>query len=332
MNHHILGVELEPWQAEIMTSSIPNLDHTPKLLSETLNLAEIEVLTTFIYSKVTGDMLMKMPKLKFIATRSTGFDHIDVQACKQHGILVSNVPSYGENTVAEQAFALLLALTRKIVPSVEQTRRNDFSVDALQGVDLAKKTIGVVGTGRIGQHAIRMAKGFNMTVVAYDPFPKPELASELGFQYSELDNLLALSDVVTLHAPATKETFHLLDERRLRLMKPGAFLINTARGSLVDTQALARVLDQGHLAGVGLDVVEEENAMRDSGDILSPEFHSSVDLKTLLAGHILADHPRVLMTPHNAFNTREALARIITTSAENINAFLRGSPQNVVNQ
>ncbi|MBI5404868.1 MAG: hydroxyacid dehydrogenase, partial [Candidatus Kerfeldbacteria bacterium] len=242
MEKNIVGVELEPWQTESMRAKLPGMACLAGGLESITSPAEVEVLTTFIYTKITAAALERMPKLKFIATRSTGFDHIDLEACRQRGIKVANVPSYGENTVAEQAFALLLALTRKIVPSVEQTRRNDFSVDELQGVDLAKKTIGVIGTGRIGQHAIRMAKGFGMDVLAYDPFPKPELATEIGFTYADLDELLAKSDMVTLHAPATKETFHLLDERRLRLMKPTAFLINTARGSLIDTQALARVL------------------------------------------------------------------------------------------
>lgn len=331
MEKNIVGVELEPWQTESILTKLPGMTCLAGGLESIPSPADVEVLTTFIYTKITAATLATMPKLKFIATRSTGFDHIDLEACRQRGIQVANVPSYGENTVAEQAFALLLALTRKIVPSVEQTRRNDFSVTELQGVDLAKKTIGVVGTGRIGQHAIRMAKGFGMTVIGYDPFPKPELAAELGFTYADLDALLVQSDVVTLHAPATKETFHLLNEARLRSMKPTSYLINTARGSLIDTQALARVLDDGHLAGVGLDVVEEENAMRDGREVLSPEFHAPVDLKTLLAGHILADHPRVLMTPHNAFNTREALERILATTADNITSWAAGTPKNIVN-
>ncbi len=326
----LAGVELEPWEQEYIRRQLGPGAYVATHLAESKDLGDPEALLVFIYSKITSDVLAQFPSLRLISTLSTGYDHIDLAACAARGVTVCNVPSYGENTVAEQAFALLLALTRKIIPSVNRTRVGDFRLDDLRGMDLAGKTIGVIGTGRIGQHMIRMAKGFGMTVIAYDPFPKPELVTELGFTYGELATVLRDSDVVSLHCPATAETRHLLNEERLLTMKPDAILINTARGSLIDTQALVRVLDHGHLGAVGLDVLEEEYAVIDERQLLSPSFHASVDMKTVLADHVLLSHPRVIVTPHNAFNTREGLQRILDTTIENIRAFTDGHPMNVV--
>ncbi len=326
----LAGVELEPWEQQYLTAKLGPGAYVSHRLADAPDLGDPEALLVFIYSPVTAEALKQFPSLKLICTLSTGYDHIDLTACKARGVTVCNVPSYGENTVAEQAFALLLALTRKIVPSVNRTRVGDFRLDDLRGVDLAGKTIGVIGTGRIGQHAIRMAKGFGMNIVGYDPFPKPALAAELGFTYAALDEVLRQSDVVTLHCPATAETRHLLNEERLMMMPPGAILINTARGSLIDTQALVRVLDRGHLGGVGLDVLEEEYAVIDERQLLSPTFKKSVDLTTVLADHVLLAHPRVIVTPHNAFNTTEALQRILDTTIINVESFINHQPQNVV--
>ncbi len=328
---NIAAIEIEPWEADLLKEKFPTIITSSKHLAEAGDLDDPEALIIFIYSPITADVLKKFPHLKYIATMSTGFDHVDLKACRQHGVVVSNVPSYGENTVAEQAFALLLALTRKIIPSVNRTRHGDFRLEDLRGVDLAGKTFGVIGTGRIGQHAMRIARGFGMNVVGYDPHPRPELVQQFGFTYQSLEELLAISDVVSLHAPATPETQHLLNEARLKMMKPSAYLINTARGSLIDTQALVRVLDSGHLAGVGLDVLEEECAIQEERELLSGVFQSKCDLQTVLADHILLNHPKVIITPHNAFNTREALERIVRTTIGNVEAFVAGHPVNVVN-
>ena len=326
----IAGVELEPWESDYLVNSLGAGTFSQQHLDAAGDLGDPEVLAVFIYSKVTKQVLVKYPNLKLVTTLSTGFDHIDLPACRHHGVTVCNVPSYGENTVAEQALALLLALTRKIVPAVNQTRQGNFSLDGLRGVDLNGKTAGVIGTGRIGKHMIRMLKGLNMNIVAYDPRPQPEVATELGFTYVDIDALIKQSDVVTIHCPATPETLHLMNESRLRLMKPTAYLINTARGTIVDTQALAKVLQDNHLAGVGLDVLEEERAIIDERQLLSPQWHQQYDLRTVLADHILLNHPRVIITPHNAFNTREALERILDTTVKNIRAFETGRPINVV--
>lgn len=326
----LAGVELEPWESDYLVKALGAGRFSPQHLDQAGDLGDPEVLLVFIYSQITKEALDKLPSVKLISTLSTGFDHIDLNACRDRGVTVCNVPSYGENTVAEQALALLLALTRKIIPAVNRTRAGDFRLDELRGVDLSGKTAGVIGTGRIGRHMIGMLKGLNMNVLGYDARPQPELASQLGFTYVELDQLLRQSDVVTIHCPAIPETHHLLNESRLRLMKPTAYLINTARGSIVDTQALLRVLDAGHLAGVGLDVLEEECFIIDERQLISQRFKQECDLQTVLADHVLLSYPRVIITPHNAFNTTEALTRILDTTIKNVRAFESGQPINVV--
>ncbi|MEK7538181.1 MAG: NAD(P)-dependent oxidoreductase [Patescibacteria group bacterium] len=326
----LAGVELEPWESEYLVSALGAGTFSEKHLDVAGNLGDPEVLAVFIYSPITKNVLDRCPHLQLITTLSTGFDHIDLAACRDRGVTVCNVPSYGENTVAEHALALLLALTRKIIPAVNHTRHGDFRLDGLRGTDLSGKTAGVIGTGRIGRHMIAMLKGLNMRVLGYDPHPQPELAAALGFTHVALDQLLKQSDVVTIHCPAIPETHHLLNEARLRLMKSDAYLINTARGSIVDTQALAKVLQEDRLAGVGLDVLEEECIIIEERQLLSAEFHKQCDLRTVLADHILLNHPRVIVTPHNAFNTREALVRILDTTIKNIRAFEASQPINVV--
>lgn len=329
-NFKLAAVELEPWEIDLFRRRWPDAKLSTQHLDAIDDLGQPEMLVVFIYSPINRAVLDRYPSIKMVTTMSTGYDHIDLAACRSRGITVCNVPSYGENTVAEQAMALLLALTRKIVPSVNRTRLGDFRLDDLRGVDLAGKTFGVIGTGRIGQRAIRMAAGFGLNVIAYDPRPRPELAAELHFTYADLDDLLASSDIVSLHAPATPDTFHLLNEARLMRMKPDAFLINTARGSLIDTAALVKTLDAGRLAGVGLDVLEEEGAILEERQLLSAIYKEKRDLKTEMANHLLLNHPRVIITPHNAFNTHEALLRIVETTFKNIEAFERGQPINTV--
>jgi D-lactate dehydrogenase len=292
---------------------------------------EIEILSNFIGYPVTEETLKRFPNLKYITTRSTGYDHIDVKACQKRGILVSNVPTYGENTVAEFAFALILALSRKIFPAVKRVREQGlFATDGLQGFDLLDKTIGIVGAGHIGLHAITMARGFGMKVIAYDPFPKPELAAQLGFEYLPLDDLLGRSDIVSLHVPYLPATHHLINSANIGHCKKGMVIINTARGGLIETSALVSALKSGQIAGAGLDVLEEEGFIKDELELLSKGHPNEDQLKIALADHELMYMDNVLITPHNAFNTREALQRILDTTAANISAFAKGQPINLV--
>ena len=307
--------------------------YVPEILSEeTLSVAlDAPVISVFTASPVTDVELEKLPNLKYVATRSTGYDHIDIAVATKRGVVVSNVPSYGENTVAEHAFGLLLGLSKKIYEGYDQIReKGDFNFDALQGFDLKGKTLGVVGAGRIGCHSIAIAKGFGMNVLAYDLFPKPELATQLGFSYVSLDELLAQSDVVTLHVAHTPETHHLINTESIAKMKRGVVLINTSRGAVVETEALIKALLSGQIGAAGLDVLEEEGVIRDEMQFVLSDKSTDHDLRTVLANHVLIDMPNVIVTPHIAFNTKEAVERILETTIDNIDLFMKGTPQNIV--
>jgi len=326
--------EVEPWEERYLKKEFPKAKfYSSKLTSRKLkDCQNAEVISTFIYSKINAQKLEKLPKLKLIATRSTGFDHIDIEACQKKGVKVSNVPTYGENTVAEHAFALILALSRKIVPSVERTRMGDFNLSGLRGFDLKGKTIGVLGTGNIGAHIVRIAYGFEMKILAYDLQPKSELVKKYGISYtSSLKELFRRSDIITLHLPLNKHTYHLVNKEILAETKKGAYLINTARGGLIDSEALVWALEENILAGAGLDVLEEEPLIREERELLHKNIELSA-MRDVLADQILLRHPKVIVTPHNAFNSREALERILKTTIKNIRAFLKGRAINVVSK
>lgn len=293
--------------------------------------AGIDVLSVFVNSRVGASVLEKFPNLKLIVTRSTGYDHIDLAACKEKNIIVCNVPTYGERTVAEYAFALLLAVSRKVYASVKRVHEEGrFHTEGLKGFDLAEKTLGVIGTGRIGCHVIKIANGFDMNVIAYDPFPKSDLEKTCAMKYVSLEELLQRSDVITMHAPYMPATHHLLNRQNMKLVKPGAVLINTARGALVETAGLIEALQDGRLSGAGLDVLEEEGYVGEEWKLLSTETPAAGKMETVLADHQLMSFPNVLITPHNAFNTQEALERILEITLENIGAFAQGAPTNGV--
>lgn len=245
-----------------------------------------EIISIFVDFPADKLAIGGLPNLKFIATRSTGFDHIDLKYCEEKSILVSNVPTYGENTVAEFTFALLLSLSRKLYPAIKRVREEAlFSVEGLQGFDLKGKIMGVVGTGHIGAYVVKIARGFGMEVAAYDPYPNQKLAAEYGFKYLSLEDLLKISDVITLHVPYMPATHHLLNKENLTLCKKGAVLVNTARGGLVETQGLVSALRQGILAGAAIDVLEEEGFVKEEAEILANSHPNEQQLKTALAAH-----------------------------------------------
>jgi D-lactate dehydrogenase len=326
--------ELEDWELEALRKARFE-GHTVELSSEALGprtLArdgDADIISPFIHSALDAAALARLPKLKFIATRSTGYDHIDLAICRARGIQISNVPSYGENTVAEHTFALILALSRNIHKAFVHTLARDIPFKELRGFDLAGKTLGVIGAGRIGLHAIKIAKGFGMHVVAYDLRREALLAEVLNFRYVELDELLSVSDIISLHCPYTRETHHMLNLENIGKVKRGALLVNTARGGLVDPAALTRALDEGILAGAALDVLEGEELLKDERQILEQPLAQD-KLRTLLLNHSLLNRDNVVITPHIAFNSREAVERILSTTIENIRAYLAGSPVNLV--
>jgi D-lactate dehydrogenase len=304
--------------------------HAEPLMIENVSLArDAEGIGVFVMSRVTREVLDRLPDLKMIAAMSTGFDHIDFVACRERKIAVSNVPRYGDTTVAEFAFGLILALARKFRPTFERTDRGDFSRAGLQGMDLAGKILGLIGTGRIGSHLARIARAAEMEVIAYDLKPNPALTEEYGVRYMEIDDLLREADVISLHVPYTKATHHLIDAERLRLVKNTVLLVNTSRGGVVDTGAVADALREGRLGGVAFDTFEGEEVW------IQEEFQgageaSEDELRDALESFGLLHSDKAILTPHNAFNTREAVDRILATSVENLRAFFAGNPQNVV--
>lgn len=331
----IVVSETEDWEEaacrRLLSAHALACTHEPLNAHTVARFADAEAVVPFIRSRLDTAALVQLPRLRLIATRSTGYDHIDLDYCRQRGIAVSNVPDYGDTTVAEHAFALLLAVSRHLITAADRTRRGEFSQTDLRGFELRGKTLGVIGTGRIGRRVIEIGKGFGMRITAFDLYPNPATAQALGFDYADLNDVLAQADVVTLHVPATPQTEHLLSEREFAVMKAGAVLVNTARGSLIDVPALVRALAHGKLRGAGLDVLPAEPLIGEEAEIFrSDRRELDQNLRALVADHALLRFPNVIVTPHIAYDTDEALRRILDTTLANIEAFARGQPQNVV--
>ncbi|MEO8350753.1 MAG: NAD(P)-dependent oxidoreductase [Chthoniobacteraceae bacterium] len=311
---------------------------------------EAEMLVILFWTRIEAAFVAAHPKLRLVATRSSGYDHIDLVACRERGIIACSVPSYGENTVAEHTFALILSLTRRLREVATAKRIGRFSFEELRGFDLYGKTLGVIGTGRIGLHVIRLARGFGMEVVAFDSHPADVIASLLGFSYVSLDEVLRRSHVLSLHVPLTPATVHLLDRDAFAKCRDGVIVINTARGAVIDTAALLEALDSGRVAGAGLDVLEDERVFQKAASSLiadqivellhsdptSPEEYHQRDpkrleeLRNLGRNEALLARPDVVFTPHVAFNSVEAVERIDQVTTENIRAFVAGTPINVI--
>lgn len=319
--------EVENWEKDYIKKDLGKhklFFYKDTLTKKNVNkIKDIDILAVFIYSKINKEILDNLPKLKLLTTMSTGFDHINLEECKKRKITVCNVPYYGENTVAEHTFALILALSRKIIDSVNRAKQGDFTLKGLRGFDLKDKMIGVVGGGHIGMHVARMANGFEMKTLVYDIHKDKKLAKKYKFKYTSFDNLLKNSDIITLHAPLNKYTNHMINSKNINKIKKGALLINTARGSIVETEAIIKALDSGILSGAGLDVLEGECFIKEEKQLLDSNFAKECDLRTQLRNHILLKNKRCIITSHNAFNSKEALQRILDTTIENIKGFLK---------
>jgi len=328
MDYKIAFFGVKSWEREIIEREISKLDSFgvgifEKEVQDDLEMAKkYDIISPFIYSTLDKNILAKLPNLKMVATRSTGMDHVDCSECTKKKVVVANVPVYGSNTVAEYAFALLLAITRKIVVAHQSVEEGEFSPEGLTGVDLYGKTLGVIGCGKIGQNVIKIAKGFGMKVLGVDGYQDPKVAKKLGFKYTDLENCLKMSDFVTLHVPAIPETFHMINKKNIKLMKKGSFLVNTARGAVVESEALVWALNNKILAGAGLDVTEEEMLV-DSMSVVMSKKITKDNLQEVLSFHMLRDRDDVVFTPHNAFNTKEAIERIVGTTIDNINDFIK---------
>src|SRR3989344_9047747 len=231
--------EIENWERNYLENQLSETDvnfFEDKLTLENIaSVKDSEILSVFTDSQVTKEILSALPKLKMIVTRSTGFDHINVEEAKKRKVIVCNIPTYGENTVAEHTFALLLDLSRNIYKSVKKVKESGFQMDGFRGFDLKDKTIGVVGLGHIGMHVARIARGFEMNVLAFDTKEDKKIAKKMGFKYVSFEDLLKNSDIITLHVPYNKYTHHLINSANINLVKKGAYLINTSRGGVIET-------------------------------------------------------------------------------------------------
>ncbi len=329
----IIFYEVEDWEVDYLQKnfSAGTCIYSKQKAHEETNeqCYQASIISTFIYSELTREFLSKFPHLKLIATRSTGYDHIDLDYCREKGITVSNVPSYGAHTVAEHTFALILAISRKLIETIDRSRRGDYSLNGLTGFDLAGKTIGIIGTGKIGEKIIKLARAFEMKVLVVTRHSE-ELQGMEEVQAVSLDKLIAHSDIVTLHLPYTKETHHIINRENIKNFKKGSILVNTARGALIETQAILEGLNSDILSAAGLDVVEEECTLKEERELLTVEFLKKCDITTQLLNHVLLTRDDVLFTSHNGFNSHESVIQILDVTLDNIKQFENGNTQHTI--
>ncbi|HLA38701.1 MAG TPA: 2-hydroxyacid dehydrogenase [Candidatus Glassbacteria bacterium] len=277
-----------------------------------------EAVCVFVNDNLDADCLagLKSAGVGLVALRCAGFNNVDLEAARRHEVRVVRVPAYSPNAVAEHTVGLLLTLNRKIHRAFNRVRELNFSLNGLVGFDIAGKTVGIIGAGKIGRIAARIFRGFDTEVLAWDRYPDQEWAAETGIHYAELDEILARADIISLHTPLTHETYHLINADTIARMKKGVYLVNTSRGKLIDTRALIRGLKSGKLGGVALDVYEEEEGV--FFEDLSTEVLADDDLARLLT------FPNVIITSHQGFLTREALQEIARVTVANLLAALEG--------
>jgi D-lactate dehydrogenase len=293
--------------------------HEFRLSGNTVKLCEgVQAVCIFVNDQADRSILERLAAsgIQLLALRCAGFNNVDLNAARELRIPVVRVPAYSPHAVAEHAVALLLTLNRKIHRAYNRVREHNFSLTGLIGFDVAGKTVGIVGTGKIGKIAAQIFRGFSASVIAHDPFPDASWAAQNGVSYRPLPELLAGSDIISLHLPLTPGTFHLLDARAFALLKPGAYVINTSRGKLIDSAALISALKQGRIGGIALDVYEEEEGV--FFEDLSAQVLQDDILSRLLS------FPNVLVTSHQAFLTHEALNEIARVTVQNLLALETG--------
>lgn len=322
----------ENWEEEFIENFFKGKkNYEIQIFKETINevpfdeFYDSEIISVFIYSKLDKSLLSKFNSLKLIATRSTGFDHIDLEFCKSKKIKVANVPFYGQNTVAEYTMAHLLNISRKFCNSITRVKTGSFDFNGLRGFDLKGKKLGLLGFGHIGQKFAKMANGFEMEIFAYDMYISDEskkFAKGLNVKFKSKDWIVKNCDIISLHLPLTKDTIHILSWKEFSNMKKGVIILNTSRGDLIDSKALLKALNKNIVLGAGLDVLEDECLLKEDIAYISDEKLKFCQKEKLLYDHILINHPKVFVTPHNAFNTIDALKRILETSLNNINNFI----------
>ncbi len=270
-----------------------------------------EIVSCFIYSAFSKEVLQRLPKLKLLCTRSVGYDHIDINECTKRGITVCNVPDYGSHVIAEHVFALLLSTLRHIPEADKKVESGVFDYHGLRGIALRGKTLGILGTGKIGRSVAQIAHGFGMKILVVDECRTLDIVETFGVSYVTLSELLASSDIITLHIPETKETAHIINASALRLMKEGVVLVNTARGGLIDSAALLHALQTGKVGYALLDVLEHETNFENNKSLVS--------------------HPHVVSTPHIAFYADDSMKNMYADSFVAIRQYMDGMvPDHIV--
>ncbi len=291
----------------------------PRLLVESAPLAAgYPVVCAFVNDHLDRDVLeiLAAGGTELIALRSAGFNNVDLAAANELGLHVVRVPAYSPNAVAEHAVGLMLVLNRKFHRAFNRVREGNFALDGLLGFDFAGKTVGIVGTGKIGLNVARIMIGFGCQVIAYDVYPSTA-ATEMGVRYVPFEQVMSESDIISLHLPLTPESRHIINAATIAMMKPGAMVINTSRGGLLDTAAVIEGLKVGRIGSLGLDVYEEED------DIFFEDLSSDIIQDDVFAR--LLTFPNVVITGHQAFFTREAVTAIAETTVDNIRQFSAGA-------
>lgn len=322
MNQKILFFSTHEFEREYLTNWSQKLGFAIKLLDSKLSMETIglvkdtKVISCWPSDDLSGDVLVKLKEagVKLLSLRSAGFSHIDLEKAKELGLKVTRVPAYSPEAIAEHTLGLLMCLNRKFPRAFQRVKDFNFKLDGLEGVTLFGKVAGIIGGGKIGLAFARIMKGMGCEVLVYDPYVDKKLVTDLGGRIVDLETLLKSSDIVSLHCPLTEKTKYLLNEETLSLIKKDAFLLNTGRGALIDTQALIEKLKKNEIRGVGLDVYEHEE------DVFFHD-HSlqGISDEKLLR---LMSFPNVLITSHQAFFTKEALDSIARVSCENIKCFI----------
>lgn len=287
----------------------------PRLLPETVALSEgHEAICIFVHDVVNREVLegLKQMGCRLIVIRAAGFNNVDLAAANELGIEVSRVPAYSPDGVAEFTVGLMMTLNRGIHRAHDRVRRSNFSLEGLMGFNFAGKTVGIVGTGKIGQSVAQILKGFRCRILAFDRFEVESLKQD-GVSYVDLDTLLASSDIITLHVPLFPETRHMIHQETLQKMRRGVMLINTSRGELIHTPSVVEALKTGHVGYLGIDVYEDEEGT------FFEDLSNSIVADDLLMR--LTTFPNVIITSHQGFFTEEAMEKIVATTLENIHAF-----------
>lgn len=314
MSHPILFLDVEESDRALVRGRFPEAVFAPADLKDESLIeacADAEIISCFINTQFPRTVIERLPKLKLLCTRSVGFDHIDIDACTERGITVCNVPDYGSHVIAEHVFALLLSTLRHVYEGDKRVESGVFDYHGLRGMALKGKTIGILGTGKIGRKVAKIAYGYEMRILANDVCRTVELERELGVRYVPLEELLAESDILTLHLPAMEETEHLLDAGAFAQMKDGVVLVNTARGSLIDTKALLDALQSGKVAHALLDVLEHEQNFEENRELIN--------------------HPHVVVTPHIAFYADDSMRNMYIDAMQSIEQWIGGKkPEHVV--